>query len=151
MNEAARNWNELLLNSSWGRFSVRSNLIAEAERFPELLFSDEYEVSPFCSISDEAAMVQWRYADGRASVMLMCLSSPRRRLTLYDLLNVCCTGTGSVVFTSRPGDWVPSVGPHLGALMDELNDEGGLYPRVCVGTAEMLRVPHTSGQSSSYM
>ena len=30
--------------------------------------------------------------------------------------------TDSVVFTSRPGDWVPPLGPYLGDLTDELKD-----------------------------
>lgn len=30
--------------------------------------------------------------------------------------------TVSVIFTSRPGEWVPPLGPYLGDLTDELND-----------------------------
>ncbi|XP_051811557.1 uncharacterized protein LOC127536113 isoform X1 [Acanthochromis polyacanthus] len=138
VNKAVRNCNKLLLNSLWGRFSMRSNmpsceLITEPERFTQLMFSDQYDVRQFGFISDDVAIVQWRHADGRASrvsdvnVFIGAMTTAYARLMLYDLLDrlqerVLYCDTDSVIFTSGPGDWVPPLGPYLGDLTDEIND-----------------------------
>ena len=62
VNKAMRNCNKLILNSLWGRFSLRPDLptcelIAEPERFTQLMYSDSYHISHFCFVSDEAALV----------------------------------------------------------------------------------------------
>ncbi|KAL3983293.1 interferon-induced GTP-binding protein Mx [Sarotherodon galilaeus] len=147
VNKAVRNCNKLLLNSLWGRFSMRSNmasseLITDPSRFSQLMFSDQYDVRQFCFISDDVAMVQWRHADGRASrvkdvnVFVGAMTTAHARLMLYDLLDslqqrVLYCDTDSVIFTARPGDWMPPLGPFLGDLTSELaSGEGSVEDHI---------------------
>ena len=98
VNKAVRSCNKLLLNSLWGRFSMRSNmpsyeLITEPERFTQLMFSDHYDVRQFCFISDDIAMVQWCHADARGSrvsdvtVFIGAMTTAHARLMRYDLVD----------------------------------------------------------------
>ncbi|XP_077961146.1 uncharacterized protein LOC144382995 [Gasterosteus aculeatus] len=137
VNKAMRSCNKLLLNSLWGRFSMRNNmpaceLITDPARFTQLMFSDHFDVRQFCFISDDVALVQWRHADARGSrikdvnVFIGALTTAHARLMLYDLLDklqerVLYCDTDSIVFTSRGSDWVPPLGAYLGDLTDELN------------------------------
>ncbi|KAF3698279.1 hypothetical protein EXN66_Car013960 [Channa argus] len=138
VNKAVRSCNKLLLNSLWGRFSMRTDLphcelITEPSRFTQLMFSDHYDVRQFCFISEEVALVQWRHADKRASktndvnVFIGAMTTAHARLMLFDLIDklqerVLYCDTDSVVFTSKDGDWIPPLGPYLGDLTDEIND-----------------------------
>ena len=137
VNKAMRSCNKLLLNSLWGRFSMRSNmasceLIIKPDRFTQLMFSDHYDVRQFCFISDEVAMVQWRYVDGRASrvkdvnVFIGAMTTAYARLMLYDVLEtleerVLYCDTDSIIFTAKSGEVIPPLGAYLGDLTDELN------------------------------
>ncbi|MPV02356.1 hypothetical protein FVA96_24505, partial [Escherichia coli] len=60
VNKAMRSCNKLLLNSLWGRFSMRNNmpaceLITDPARFTQLMFTDHFDVR------------QWRHVDARGS------------------------------------------------------------------------------------
>lgn len=137
VNKAMRSCNKLLLNSLWGRFSMRNNmpsceLITDPTRFTQLMFSDQFDVRQFCFISDDVALVQWRHADSRGSrikdvnVFIGAMTTAHARLMLYDVLDtlqerVLYCDTDSIVFTSGAGDLVPPLGPYLGDLTDELN------------------------------
>ena len=142
VNKAMRSCNKLILNSLWGRFSLRTDLpscelISDPERFTQLMFSDSYHISHFCFVSDEVALVQWNHKDARLSrakdvnVVVGAVTTAHARLMLYDLLDklqerVLYCDTDSVIFVSRDGEWVPPLGPYLGDLTDEIND-GDLY------------------------
>ncbi len=150
VNKAVRSINTLLLNSLWGRFSMRSNLptcelITEPARFTQLMFSDHYDVRQFCFISDDVAMVQWRHADGRASrtkdvnIFIGAMTTAHARLMLYELLDklqqrVLYCDTDSIIFTSKLGEWNPPLGQYLGDLTNELNDGNvcGLPEEDCI-------------------
>lgn len=123
------------------------------------MFSDHYVVRQFCFISNDVAMVQWRHADGRGSrvkdvnAFIGTMTTAYARLMLYDLLDklqhrVLYCDTDSVIFTSRPGEWVPPLGPYLGDLTGvKLQGHwGGLHYRVCVRGAKVLRLSHTTGE-----
>jgi hypothetical protein len=138
VNKAMRNCNKLILNSLWGRFSLRPDLptcelIAEPERFTQLMFSDSYHISHFCFVSDEVALVQWKHKDARlerardVNVIVGAVTTAHARLMLYDLLDklqerILYCDTDSIIFVSKEGDWVPPLGPYLGDLTDEIND-----------------------------
>ena len=146
VNKAMRNCNKLILNSLWGRFSLRTDLpscelISEPERFTQLMFSDSYHISHFCFVSDDVALVQWKHKDTRlerardVNVIVGAVTTAHARLMLYDLLDklqerVLYCDTDSIIFVSKEGEWVPPLGPYLGDLTDEIND-GDLY-----GTAQ---------------
>lgn len=108
-------------------------LITEQFRFTQLMFSDHYDVPQFCFISDDVAMVQWRHADSSASrikyvnIFIGAMTTAYTRLMLYNLLDelqerVIYCDTDSLIFISKPCEWVPPLGPCLGDLADEIND-----------------------------
>ncbi len=65
-NPAKRQIAKLCLNSLWGKFGQRSNpltsTLMRSEEFSYYMFSDKYDISYFTFISDQVALVQWRYS-----------------------------------------------------------------------------------------
>ena len=98
VNQAQRSINKLLLNSLWGRFSMRENLpssemLKDPEQFAQYIFG--------------------------------AFRTAHARLELYDLMDklgdrLLYSDTDSVVFVSKDGDWEPPLGPYLGDLTDEI-------------------------------
>ncbi|XP_053481752.1 uncharacterized protein LOC128608210 [Ictalurus furcatus] len=135
-NPARRSINKLLLNSLWGRFSMRENLpctelISDPEQFTQHIFGDGYDVKHFSFVSDSVALIQWCYADGKGgqtrdiNIFLGAFTTAHARLELYELMDklgdrLLYSDTDSVIFTSREGDWEPPLGPYLGNLTDEV-------------------------------
>ena len=141
VNQARRSINKLLLNSLWGRFSMRENLpssemLKDPEQFAQYIFGDAYDITHFSFISEDVALIQWRHADGYGgqtrdiNVFLGAFTTAHARLELYDLMDklgdrLLYSDTDSVVFVSKDGDWEPPLGPYLGDLTDEIS--GGDY------------------------
>lgn len=121
VNKAVRSINKLLLNSLWGRFSMRENqatcdLVTDPEQFTRYMFSDQYDVRQFTCVSDDVALVQWKHALAQASktkdinIFIGAMTTAYARLMLYDLMDKLgerCIyfDTDSVVFVSKDGDW----------------------------------------------
>ena len=141
VNKAVRSINKLLLNSLWGRFSMRENqptceLVTDPEQFARYMFSDQYDVRQFSFVSDDVALVQWRHAVAQSAktkninIFIGAMTTAYARLMLYDLMDklgerCIYSDTDSVIFVSKEGDWVPETGPFLGELTDEINGDSG--------------------------
>nr|XP_055068853.1 uncharacterized protein LOC129450248 [Misgurnus anguillicaudatus] len=139
LNPARRSINKLLLNSLWGRFSMRENLpntvlLSDPEEFTRYIFGMAYEIKHFSFVSDKVALVQWIHPDGKGArtrdinIFLGAFTTAHARLELYDLMDrlnerVLYSDTDSVIFTSKDGDWDPPLGPYLGNLTDEIGDD----------------------------
>ncbi|XP_076873809.1 uncharacterized protein LOC143523314 isoform X1 [Brachyhypopomus gauderio] len=141
LNPARRSINKLLLNSLWGRFSMRENLpvsevLTDPEQFSQHIFGDGYDIKHFSFVSDTTALIQWCYSTGDScptrdiNVFLGAFTTAHARLELYNLMDrlgdrLLYSDTDSVIFVSREGDWEPPLGPYLGDLTDEIG--GGDY------------------------
>jgi hypothetical protein len=137
-NAARRSIMKLLLNSLWGRFSMREELptteiLTDPEQFARYIFGTEYDIKHFSFVSDTVAIVQWAYAYGKGTqtrdinVFLGAFTTAHARLELYDLMDrlgdrLLYCDTDSVVFTSKEGEYEPPLGPYLGDLTDEVGD-----------------------------
>lgn len=148
MNQAKRSINKLLLNSLWGRFSMRENLpmtdmLKDPEQFARYRFGNEYNVTHFSFVSEDVALVQWRFADGNSSqtrdinVFLGAFTTAHARLELYKIMDklggrLLYSDTDSLIFVSKDGDWEPPLGPYLGDLTDEI-DDGDYITEFCSG------------------
>ncbi|XP_031153064.1 uncharacterized protein LOC116048233 [Sander lucioperca] len=161
VNKAVRSIQKLLLNSLWGRFAMRNNMmsaevITDPERFTQLMFSDAIDVRHFSFISPEVAIVQWRHTESQASrvkdvnVFIGAMTSAYARMELYDLLDklqdrILYCDTDSIIFTTRKDEWVPPLGPYLGMLTDELN-----HAQVCGAPTEDYITEFVSGGPKCY-
>ena len=135
INYARRNINKLLLNSLWGRFSMRENLsitevLKDPEQFARFIFGNEYDICHFSFVSDDMALVQWRFVEGcgfqtsNINVFLGAFTTAHARLELYNVMDklgerLLYSDTDSLIFVSKDGDWEPSLGGYLGDLTDE--------------------------------
>ncbi|XP_036820429.1 uncharacterized protein LOC110515264 [Oncorhynchus mykiss] len=136
VNKTKRNVSKLYLNSLWGKLAQRCNMlttsiIKDPEEFLEFVFSDQYEISHFSFLSQDIALVQWRrnkkwvLPPGNVNVFLAAFTTAYGRLELYKLMEqlqrrVLYHDTDSVVYVSKPGDWIPPLSNYLGGLTSEL-------------------------------
>ena len=106
-------------------------ILKEPEQFAKHIFGNEYEICHFSFVSEDVALVQWRYPDGvggqtsNINVFIGAFTTAHARLELYDVMDklgdrVLYCDTDSVIFVSKDGDWEPPLGPYLGDLTDEL-------------------------------
>lgn len=70
MNPVKRQVAKLCLNSLWGKFAQRDNLlqtsvVSEPEKFFSYLFSGKYEVEYFNVLDNKIALIRWKYNDRR--------------------------------------------------------------------------------------
>ena len=135
MNPGLRSLAKLMLNSFWGKFGQRSNLtqttyMDDPEQFFDIMTSDQQMVKNVRFISNEAVQVDWNYNDNfmeassRTNVVIAAYTTAQARLKLLSYLKplerrVCYCDTDSIIFTTAPGLWEPSLGCYLGDLTDE--------------------------------
>ncbi|XP_051743104.1 uncharacterized protein LOC127508773 isoform X2 [Ctenopharyngodon idella] len=145
-NPAQRSINKLLLNSLWGRFSMRENLpqttlVKDPEHFTRIVFGETDSLSYFTFVSDDVALVQHRSAKDEVretrdiNVFVGAFTTTHARLELYELMDklgdrLLYSDTDRVIFVSREGDWDPPLGDHLGELTNEL-DNGDYIKEFC--------------------
>ncbi|XP_039511243.1 uncharacterized protein LOC120466725 [Pimephales promelas] len=136
-NPAKRSISKLILNTLWGRFSLRTHLpttelLTEPEEFTQCLFGGAGRIiKHFSFVSDSVALIQWSYAERDpcptrdVNVFIGAFTTAYARLELYNLLDklgerVLYADTDSVIFVSKNGDWIPETGSYLGQLTSEL-------------------------------
>ncbi|XP_076840662.1 uncharacterized protein LOC143485207 isoform X1 [Brachyhypopomus gauderio] len=96
-NPAKRSVAKLALNSLWGKLCQRADrlnttLVSEPEAFLQFMFSEMYNVSNFTFVTDDVAMIQWRYADqrcldpGNSNVFIGLFTTAYARLELYNVM-----------------------------------------------------------------
>ncbi len=145
-NAAQRAITKLILNSLWGRFSLRPNLpqttlVSEPEDFTRIVFGNTDTLSYFSFVSDDVALVQHKpnkedVCKGRdVNVFIGAFTTAHARLELYELMDrlgdrLLYSDTDSVVFVSRDGDWEPPLGDHLGEMTSEI-DDGDFITEFC--------------------
>ena len=64
----------------------------------------------------------------KTNVVIAAFTTAQARLKLYSVLEriqqrVLYFDTDSIIFTSKPGEWVPPLGDYLGELTNELDDD----------------------------
>nr|DAC81393.1 TPA_asm: PolB-C [Pimephales minnow adintovirus] len=138
-NAAQRAITKLILNSLWGRFSLRENLpkttlVSEPEDFTSIVFGNTESLSYFTFISDDVALVQHKPGKDDlcktrdVNVFIGAFTTAYARLELYELMDrlgdrLLYSDTDSVIFVSREGDWEPPLGDHLGELTSEVDED----------------------------
>ena len=126
-----------------------TEVLKDPEQFARFIFGDEYDICHFSFVSDDMALVQWRFAEGcgfqtsNINVFLGAFTTAHARLELYNVMDklgerLLYSDTDSLIFVSKDGDWEPPLGGYLGDLTDEC-DSGDHIIEFCSG------VPKTYG------
>ena len=165
-NPGLRSLSKLMLNSFWGKFGQRSNLIQntytdDPVTFFDMMTSDKQDIKNVRFISNEAVQLDWCYNDdfveasSRTNVVIAAYTTAQARLKLFSYLEplgrrVCYCDTDSIIFTTSPGLWEPQLGDYLGDLTDEA--PGNTILKFVTGGpknyAYTLAKPNKKGQSS---
>ncbi|KAL2076320.1 hypothetical protein ACEWY4_028072 [Coilia grayii] len=116
VNPASSSINKLLLNSLWGRFSMRL-----PGQFARYVFGH----------SEDACV-----RTPNIIIFVGAFTTARARLKLYDIMclgdRLLYSDTDSLIYVTRDGDWEPELGPYLGDLTHELGD-GDYITEFCSG------------------
>jgi len=123
------------INSFWGKFGQRSNLprttyMTDPALYFDLLTSDGQEVQDVSFVTDEMIRIQWINKEqfieesGKTNVVIAAYTTAKARLQLYTYLErlgdrALYCDTDSIIFCSKPRDWIPQTGDFLGDLTDE--------------------------------
>lgn len=138
VNPAKRQVAKLCLNSFWGKFAQRHNMlqtsiISKPKDLFSFLFSGKYEVEYFNVLDDKKALIQWKhrgvYPPGKTSnIFIAAFTTAYARLKLYSYLEklqerVLYIDTDSLIYVVREGESPLEVGNYLGDLTDELGGD----------------------------
>ncbi|CAH0562743.1 unnamed protein product [Brassicogethes aeneus] len=131
---------KLMLNSFWGKFGQRENLmqttvISTPQELFDMLTDSSIIVNNMVIISDEMLLISWKKHEEAVSplstvnVAIAAYTTAMARLELYSYLEklgkrVLYFDTDSVIFTHKEGEWMPDVGDYLGMLTDEVAEYG---------------------------
>ena len=85
-------------------------------------------------VNDECIEVYYTIGEGfisgsdKTNVVIAAFMTAHARLKLYSVLErlqtrVLYFNTDSVIFTSQPDDWTPTLGDYLGELTNELDND----------------------------
>ena len=126
---------KLMLNSFWGKFGQRSNLVQsqvtdDPAKYFDILTSDKQEVTDVNFVSEEMVEMKWKYKEEfvetslRTNVVIAAYTTAHARLQLYTYLEmlqdrVLYADTDSIVFVSKKGEEEPILGDFLGDLTNE--------------------------------
>lgn len=149
VNPAKRQIAKLFLNSLWGKFGQRTNLVnTSIVTNPDVLFKyafmQYYDLHMVHFIDDETAMINWKYTKERytnsksTNIFIACFTTAYARLELYTLLDSLqerCLyhDTDSVIFVSREGEYNPPLGDYLGELTSEIPEATHIAEFVSAG------------------
>ncbi|CAH0559292.1 unnamed protein product [Brassicogethes aeneus] len=131
---------KLMLNSFWGKFGQRENLmqtsvITEPHELFDMLTDPSVIVNNMIIVSDEMLLMCWTKQEEAVSplstvnVAIAAYTTAMARLELYSYLEkldrrVLYFDTDSIIFTHKEGEWMPDVGDYLGMLTDEVAEYG---------------------------
>ena len=126
-----------------------TEVLKDPEQFARFIFGNEYDICHFSFVSDNMALVQWRFVEGSGfqtsniNVFLGAFTTAHARLELYNVMDklgerLLYSDTDSLIFVSKDGDWEPPLGGYLGDLTDKC-DSGDHIIEFCSG------VPKTYG------
>ncbi|KAK4880439.1 hypothetical protein RN001_008585 [Aquatica leii] len=131
---------KLCLNSFWGKFAQRENLmqssiIQDPYDLFKMLTDPSVEAHSLTTVDDDTIILNWDRPDEgivplkTVNVALAAYTTANARLELYKYLKqlgrrVLYFDTDSIIFTEKPGEWVPVTGDFLGDMTDEVECYG---------------------------
>ena len=163
-NPGLRSLAKLMLNSFWGKFGQRDNmpqveLVKDPERYFRLLTCQSTQVKNIQFVNDECVEVYYTQGhefvstSNKTNVVIAAFTTAHARLKLYSVLErlqerVLYFDTDSVIFTSKPGEWMPTLGDYLGELTNELKKEGDYITTFATGGPKNYTYQTKMGEST---
>lgn len=144
-NPSLRSMSKIMLNSFWGRFGMRpdllrTKLVNSGEELRDIILNPRYVVHSVLPINDDNLLINYREKEEArgpnktTNVVIAAFTTSYARMELYKYLDflgderVYYFDTDSIIFTQRPGDEMPEIGDFLGQMTDELASYGpGTY------------------------
>lgn len=140
-NPSLRQMAKIMLNSFWGRFGMRSDLVrTELIRCERVLrdrvLDPKKEIKSLVPINDDCLLINYkineevREANKTTNVVIAAFTTAYARMELYKYLDqlgderVLYHDTDSVIFTGKAGEMMPEKGDFLGQMTDELEKYG---------------------------
>jgi len=127
---------KLMLNSFWGKFGMRDDLqktefIHDPKKFYEKIRSKVHKIHNVHLVNEQCMMVtssleeEFNEGNNTSNLAIAALTTSYARLRLLQMLKkldnrVLYFDTDSVIYTSRPGQWRPTLGSVLGDWDDQL-------------------------------
>ncbi|KAK4885665.1 hypothetical protein RN001_001936 [Aquatica leii] len=131
---------KLCLNSFWGKFAQRENLmqssiIQDPYDLFKILTDPSVEAHALTAIDDDTIILNWDRPDEgivslkTVNVALATYTTANARLELYKYLKqldrrVLYFDTDSIIFTQKHGEWAPVTRDFLGDMTDEIECYG---------------------------
>ncbi|CAG2240191.1 unnamed protein product [Mytilus edulis] len=115
----------------WGKFGQRlTTYLTDPAIYFNIITSDSQEVQDVSFVTDDMVRINWinqsQFIEetGRTNVVIAAYTTTQARLELYSYLEnfgerALYCDTDSIIFSSKPGDWIPDTGDYLGDLTDE--------------------------------
>ena len=136
-NPGKRNTFKLAVNSFWGKMGQNSDKMLKTEYikceedFFKILSDNTLEIHDACLISDEVILVKYNKKlfftenSSVSNVIIAAYVTAQAKLHLFktlDKLGRRCLyfDTDSVIFTAKPGEYMPQTGIFLGELTNEI-------------------------------
>ncbi|XP_054291039.1 uncharacterized protein LOC129005984 [Macrosteles quadrilineatus] len=139
-NGGLRSVAKLMLNSFWGKFGQRENMmktsiIRDAKEFFRLLTNPEGKLKYFQAINQDVVLVNWQNIEEASeslrtvNVVMAAFTTAHARLKLYEHLDalgdqVLYWDTDSIIYYYHEGLYRVPTGDYLGEMTDELVEYG---------------------------
>jgi len=135
-NPGLRTVSKLILNSMWGRFGMKGNLlrskyVTDPVEFKRMVNSDTLDIALISIVGDDCVLVEHKSRatfeedDLNTNEVVATFTTCWARLELYNLIDflghrVLYMDTDSVIFIAKENDPMPPLGDFLGQLTDEI-------------------------------
>lgn len=152
-NAGIRSVMKIMLNSFWGKFGQRPNMMQSkicltANDFYSIILNERYDVKGMYPSPENHQVVELLYKEYEndaeepltTNVYMACFTTCHARLKLHDALttlgeSVLYYDTDSVFFVRKKSEECPvKLGSYLGDLTDELSSDGSRYITEFVST-----------------
>jgi len=149
---------KLMLNSFWGKFGMRDTLtktefIRDQKKYYEKIRSSHIKIHDLHIVTDECVMLTTstheEFNEGNGTMAIAALTTSYARLRLLKMLRqlddrVLYFDTDSVIYTSLPGQWEPTLGNILGDWDNQLEaDESHITSFVSLGPKTYSYITNT--------
>ena len=105
----------------------KTKVVADPKYYFQLLTSGGVKVTNVNLVNDEVVEMFYPFVEaaGNTNVVLAAFTTAQARIKLYRVMHalgrrVCYYDTDSIIYTVKEGEWEPSLGDHLGEIIQRI-------------------------------